>query len=123
MPATSGRSQSFATASAEYGDEVMGRDVGMAGAGAGAGGGRIRSSTASGKSSTVSASWKRRKLTALAAGGSSGATGGMASSLAFSSAQGIELVNPDAAAERARKAKAEMEGYFAASGAFSTVRR
>ena len=62
---------------------------------------------------------KRQKLTAIST--ASAGTSGLASSLAFESAQGIELANPNAAAERAAKAAAGNETYFSASGAFTQV--
>ena len=54
-------------------------------------------------------------------GGSSGATGGLASSLAFTGTQGLNLLNPAAARERAQRTS-ESGGYFAATGSFSTIR-
>lgn len=55
-------------------------------------------------------------------GGGLGGTGGVSSSLAFTSLAGLELVNPAAAAERARKAAAA-DGYFSSTGTFTQIRK
>ena len=52
--------------------------------------------------------------------GSSGATSGMASSLAFTPVQGLELVNPEAQAQRVREANAK---YFNTNAGFSNVKK
>lgn len=57
---------------------------------------------------------QRRAITA----GSSGATSGLASSLAFTPVQGMELANPEAAAARV---KAANEKYFSSSSGFYSV--
>lgn len=49
-----------------------------------------------------------------------GTTSGLASSLAFTPVQGIELIDPTAAAERSKQAKNEK--YFG-DGAFSIVKK
>jgi U4/U6 small nuclear ribonucleoprotein PRP31 len=111
----------FGAASGEYGDAAMGRSFGRLSQ-AGTGRGRLRVSR---KSQAQQKILKKRKVgtaTAAAAGahGSSGATNGLASSLAFTPVQGMELVDPAAAAERLRRAN---EKYFAASGTFTQVRK
>jgi hypothetical protein len=51
-----------------------------------------------------------------------GGTGGISSSLAFTSHVGLELANPAAAAERAQKAVAR-DGYFSSTGTFTQIRK
>ena len=68
---------------------------------------------------------KKRKLENSGGGylgGSSGATGGLASSLAFTGTQGLNLLNPSAATERAQRTT-ESGGYFSQTGTFSSVRK
>lgn len=95
---------------AEYGDGAMGLDAGMAGS---SGTGKLRIERKEQKGLTV----KKRRLEGKYAG-SSGATGGFASSLAFTPSQGIELANPAAAAMRARM-MGILNGGGAGSGAAS----
>ena len=52
-------------------------------------------------------------------GGSASTTSGLSSSLAFTPVQGLELQNPNAAADRVRAANAK---YFGANGGFSSVK-
>ncbi|KAI9245864.1 hypothetical protein BDA99DRAFT_527653 [Phascolomyces articulosus] len=92
----------------EYGDETEG--LGMAAKQVG----KIRASIAD-KRNKVKLSKKYQQKSY----GSSGMTSGLASSLAFTPVQGIELIDPQAQAERAKKAN---EKYFG-DGAFSIVKK
>ncbi|KAI7856277.1 hypothetical protein BDC45DRAFT_64265 [Circinella umbellata] len=92
----------------EYGDESEG--LGMAAKQLG----KIRASIAD-KRNKVKVPKKYQQKTY----GSSGITSGLASSLAFTPVQGIELIDPQAQAERAKKAN---EKYFG-DGAFSIVKK
>lgn len=94
---------------AEYGDGAMGLDAGMVGS---SGSGKLRIERKEQKGLTM----KKRRLEGKFAG-SSGATGGFASSLAFTPSQGIELANPAAAAMRARMMGILNGGGAAAGGA------
>jgi U4/U6 small nuclear ribonucleoprotein PRP31 len=120
----------FATTAIEYSDLSMGRDSGRLGEGGGTGG-RMRLER---KEQRIGLSNKRKKMFDgggaaggggggyLGLGGSSGATGGAASSMAFTPGQGLALHNPAAAAARAQAAS-ESAGYFSSAGSFSVVRK
>ena len=81
--------------SGEYGDSAMGFDNGLVNTNQESG--RVRGAK------KVESKFTSKKLRAVAAA-SSGQTGGMSSSLAFTPVQGLELVNPNAAAERVKEA-------------------
>ena len=99
----------------EYSAVAMGVDLGMLGA---SGSGRLKLER---KEQRIV---KKRRIYENGGdlGGSSGATGGAASSLVFTPSQGIALANPAAAAERAAAAYAAGSAYFSTTGAFSSVR-
>lgn len=107
----------FATTSSEYSDLSMGRDSGRLGEG---GGGRLRIERKEQK--IVSKKRKFEQTQSGYLGGSSGATGGMASSMAFTPGQGLALYNPAAAQARAAKAS-ESAGYFSSTGSFSVIKK
>mmetsp|Transcript_9261 Transcript_9261/g.15361 ORF Transcript_9261/g.15361 Transcript_9261/m.15361 type:complete len:440 (-) Transcript_9261:848-2167(-) len=86
----------FSTDNGEYGDSAMGMDQGMVGS---KDTGKLRAAQA--KESRVGVK-KQKKAVSVAAAGQS--TNGMSSSLAFTPVQGIQLVNPNAAADRVRDA-------------------
>ena len=52
---------------------------------------------------------------------SSGATNGMASSLVFTPTQGIELINPMAAQERAKKVEEANKKWFSQNSGFASA--
>jgi RNA processing factor Prp31 len=79
----------------EYGDSAMGFDQGMVNVNQDTG--RVRAAK------KVQSKFTSKKLRAVSAA-SSGTTGGMSSSLAFTPVQGLELVNPNAAADRVKEA-------------------
>ncbi|RYY32614.1 hypothetical protein EON62_05140, partial [archaeon] len=102
---------SFGTSHEEYSDVVMGRDMGMLG---------------SGLSGPMKLQRKEQKLVKKrqvkeAHTGTASSLG--VTSLAFTPAQGMELANPAAQAERLRKANREFAGYFSTTGSFSTIPR
>lgn len=78
----------------EYGDSAMGNDQGMVGS---KDSGRLRAPVV--KESKSLQSFKKRAVAVASA-----QTGGTSSSMAFSTVQGLELVNPNAAAERVKAA-------------------
>lgn len=86
----------FSADGGEYGDSAMGFDNGMVGSKES---GRIRAAQA--QESKFSAAAKRQKK---AVSVSSGQTSGLSSSMVFTPMQGLELVNPNAAAERVKAA-------------------
>jgi len=102
----------FVTTAAEYGDGAMGLDAGMLTSASGSGKLRLER-----KEQRLV---KKRRLEGKYAG-SSGATGGFASSLVFTPSQGIELANPAAMAAKLRGSK-ELADYFS-SGTFTSVRK
>lgn len=112
----------FASTSSEYSDLSMGLDRGRLGEGGEGGGGKLRLERRDQKIV------KKMKFAHQSSGGggylggSSGATGGMASSMAFTPSQGLALLNPAAQAAR-QKAASEAAGYFSATGSFSVVRK
>lgn len=83
----------FTTQEGEYGDSAMGFDMGM-----------LSSTSESGKLRAPKRKdikqVKRQKVVSV----SSGQTNGLSSSLVFTPVQGLELVNPNAAAERVKEA-------------------
>lgn len=86
---------SFSTDVGEYGDSAMGMDKGMVGF---KDSGKVRVTQK--KEVKFTSSKKMKKALSM----SSGATNGLSSSLVFTPVQGLELVNPNAAAERVREA-------------------
>ncbi|CAM9483060.1 unnamed protein product, partial [Chrysoparadoxa australica] len=100
----------FASQADEYGDSAMGADFGMLGK-SGAGGGRIRAPAKKEQKQSLS---KRMRVATQ----SSGATGGMASSLVFTPVQGIELVNPMANDD---KIKAANDKWFKKTSGFASA--
>lgn len=91
----------------EYGDSAMGKQLGMVGQ---PGSGRLRITRKEKKNSA-------KKMKKAVNAGSSGATAGFASSLAFTPVQGFELPNPSA-----NKAKHGNDSYFSATGTFTQIR-
>jgi U4/U6 small nuclear ribonucleoprotein PRP31 len=87
---------SFTVDAGEYGDSAMGFDVGMVG--------RKDTGKLRGAVKKESQLAKRAKKAISA---SSGQTNGLSSSLVFTPVQGIELVNPNAAADRVKAANAK----------------
>lgn len=83
----------FTTDAGEYGDSAMGMDRGMVGS---KDSGRLRAPQV--KESKLLKTQKKAVSVA------SGQSNGLSSSLAFTTVQGLELVNPNAAAERVREA-------------------
>ena len=97
----------------EYGDSVMGNDAGMVGT---KDSGKLRAPV----QKQVKFSSKKLKQTAAATAKlSSGQTNGLSSSLVFTPVQGLELINPNAAAERVKEANNKW--FNANSGFLSAV--
>ncbi|OQR95753.1 U4/U6 small nuclear ribonucleoprotein Prp31 [Thraustotheca clavata] len=97
--------QNFGTANDEYGDNAMGITSGRLGA---EGSGTLR---------VIKKAQKQTKLKLKAASFTKHQSG-LASSLAFTPVQGIELMNPSAAAERVREANKK---YFGATNGFKST--
>lgn len=93
------------------GDEIMG--MGMIGSSSG----KIRATANDGRKAKLSKSAKGR-LASIKTTTSGTATSGLASSLAFTPVQGLELVDPSKAAKRVAEANAK---WFADDGSFTHV--
>uniref|UniRef100_M4C0I9 Nop domain-containing protein n=1 Tax=Hyaloperonospora arabidopsidis (strain Emoy2) TaxID=559515 RepID=M4C0I9_HYAAE len=106
--------QSFATADEEYGDNAMGITSGRLGQ---EGSGKLRILRKEQKQSSK----KLRAASYAASSVSRPPLSGLASSLAFTPVQGIELMNPEAA--KACVAEANKKYFSAASGFFSVVKK
>lgn len=104
----------FNEAEQEYGQSGEG---GLGVLGSQAGGGKIRGVTAQQSKLAMKAA---KKMTKEKKFGSSGASNGLSSSIAFTPIQGIELVNPT---PNATDAKDGTESYFSEFGTFSKIRR
>lgn len=106
--------QSFATADEEYGDNAMGITSGRLGQ---EGSGNLRIMRKEQKQSSK----KLRAANFAASSASKPPLSGLASSLAFTPVQGIELMNPEAA--KARVAEANKKYFSAGSGFVSVVKK
>jgi len=104
----------FGDTSDEYGDSSMGLTLGALGKG-GIKGGALRV-TKKEKKRGKKLSQKVRRVNM----GGSGATSGLASSVAFTPVQGIELINPELQKKRIREAN---ESYFGKDAAFVAKKR
>lgn len=106
--------QSFATADEEYGDNAMGITSGRLGQ---EGSGKLRIM----RKEQKQLSKKLRAANFAASAANKVPLSGLASSLAFTPVQGIELMNPEAA--KARVAQANKKYFSAASGFVSVVKK
>mmetsp|Transcript_3067 Transcript_3067/g.4628 ORF Transcript_3067/g.4628 Transcript_3067/m.4628 type:complete len:141 (+) Transcript_3067:223-645(+) len=115
----------FSAESGEYGDDAMGLTMGMlekTADGSGAGGSiRHMAGSAGNKRKVRQANTKAARKKAAQMNGSAGAGGymnGMASSMAFTPVQGLELVNPDAMRDRVKRAN---EKWFSENSGFQSA--
>eukprot|EP00940_MAST-03C_sp_MAST-3C-sp2_P003548 g3548.t1 len=100
----------------EYGDSAMGRTFGALGKGGVAGSLRILKTD---KSKGSNKQQQRRQLMRKVGNlGSSGATSGLTSSLAFTPVQGIELPDPELQRRRARQLEEANASYFSDTASF-----
>lgn len=90
--------RAFSTQTGEYGDDAMGLTLGMLDTTEG--GGAVRRTTEKRKVRQANTKASRKRAIQM----SSGVTNGLASSMAFTPVQGLELVNPDANKDRVREA-------------------
>jgi len=98
--------RSFSAKTGEYGDDAMGLTMGLLDT-AEVSGGAMRKNTEKRKmrqSNTKAARKKQAQMNAIAAQHKAGGTSGLASSMVFTPAQGMELVNPDANKDRVKEA-------------------
>jgi U4/U6 small nuclear ribonucleoprotein PRP31 len=97
--------RAFSAKAGEYGDDAMGLTMGLLDTAEVTGAGSLRKTTEKRKmrqANTKNSRKRQAQISAIAAQGQS--TSGMASSMVFTPAQGMELVNPDANKERVRQA-------------------
>jgi U4/U6 small nuclear ribonucleoprotein PRP31 len=93
----------FSSTEGEYGDSAMGVDLGLVGA---SDSGKLRGP----QKKEVKLLKKQKTITM-----SSGQTNGLSSSLVFTPVQGLELINPNAAAEKVKEAN---QKWFNANSGF-----
>ena len=105
--------RAFSAESGEYGDDAMGLTLGMLDSKEG-GGGAIRNTIEKKKMRYANTKASRKKAVQMSSGG----TSGLASSIVFTPAQGLELVNPDANRERVRQANAK---FFSENAGFQSA--
>jgi len=113
--------RAFKSASGEYGDDAMGLTLGMLDSREGGGGpaGSVRAATSEKRKMAISNTKASRKRAARTAAQTSGGNpSGMASSMVLTAAQGMELVDPDAArrAQEERVATANARWFGETSG-------
>jgi len=100
--------RTFSNFEGEYGDDAMGLDMGMLGNGAG----KLRASVKKEQKMAI----KKAKKAAETAGQH---VNGLSSSLVFTPVQGIELANPNAAADKVAAANSQ---WFGANSGFMSAR-
>ncbi len=110
--------RAFSAESGEYGDDAMGLTLGMLDSkeGGGGGGGAMRNTVEKRKMRHANTKASRKRAVQMSS--SSGGTSGLASSMVFTPAQGLELVNPDANRERVRQANAK---FFSENAGFQSA--
>jgi U4/U6 small nuclear ribonucleoprotein PRP31 len=94
--------RAFSTQAGEYGDDAMGKTLGLLDT-SGEAGGAVRKTTAEKRKMTYANTRASRKKAAVGQAASAN-TSGLASSMVFTPVQGMELVNPDAAKDRVKEA-------------------
>lgn len=107
--------RAFSAESGEYGDDAMGLTLGMLDSKE-AGGGPMRNTVEKKKMRYANTKASRKKAVQMMS--SSGTSNGLASSMVFTPAQGLELVNPDANRERVRLANAN---WFSDNAGFQSA--
>ncbi|KAL3765275.1 hypothetical protein ACHAW5_000276 [Stephanodiscus triporus] len=103
--------RAFSAESGEYGDDAMGLTLGMLDSKEG---GAMRNTVEKKKMRYANTKASRKKAVQMSSGG----TSGLASSMVFTPAQGLELVNPDANKERIRQANAK---FFSENAGFQSA--
>lgn len=94
--------RAFSTQAGEYGDDAMGKTLGLLDTAEVTAGGALRKNTAEKRKVKFANTKASRKKAAQMQ--QSANTSGLASSMVFTPVQGMELVNPDANKERVREA-------------------
>jgi len=111
--------RAFSTQAGEYGDDAMGKTLGLLDTAEITAGGALRKNTAEKrKIKFANTRASRKKAAQMNAKASSANTSGMASSMVFTPVQGMELVNPDANKERVKEANRK---WFADNSGFQSA--
>jgi U4/U6 small nuclear ribonucleoprotein PRP31 len=95
--------RAFSTATGEYGDDAMGKTLGLLDT-TSADGGAMRKNTAEKRKMKYANTRASRRKEAQQVRVTSANTSGLASSMVFTPVQGMELVNPDANKDRVKEA-------------------
>lgn len=96
--------RAFSTQAGEYGDDAMGRTVGLLESSAEAGGALRKNTAEKRKMKYANSRASRKKAAQMNTRAASVNTNGLASSMVFTPVQGMELINPDAAKDRVKEA-------------------
>jgi U4/U6 small nuclear ribonucleoprotein PRP31 len=108
--------RAFSAAAGEYGDDAMGRSMGLLDTAEVTAGGTLRKNTAEKRKMKIANTRASRKKAVQMAAATK--TSGLASSMVFTPVQGMELVNPDANKERVREANRK---WFAENAVFQSA--
>ena len=95
--------RAFSAQAGEYGDDAMGKTLGLLDTAEVTAGGALRKNTEKRKVKFANTKASRKKAAQMQQKQSSN-TSGLASSMVFTPVQGMELVNPDANKDRVREA-------------------
>ena len=96
--------RAFSAQAGEYGDDAMGKTLGLLDTAEVTAGGALRKNTEKRKIKFANTKASRKKAAQMQLQKQSVNTSGMASSMVFTPVQGMELVNPDANRDRVRDA-------------------
>lgn len=96
--------RAFSAQAGEYGDDAMGKTLGLLDASVEAGGALRKNNAEKRKMKYANTRASRKKAAQMNAKSSSANTCGLASSMVFTPVQGMELVNPDAIRDRIKEA-------------------
>jgi U4/U6 small nuclear ribonucleoprotein PRP31 len=117
--------RAFSAKAGEYGDDAMGLTMGLLDTADVAGAGALRKATEKRKmrqANTKNSRKRQAQMNAIAAQHKNNASGnltsGLASSMVFTPAQGMELVNPEAAKERVKQANKK---WFSENAGFQSA--
>jgi len=108
--------RAFSTQAGEYGDDAMGKTLGLLDTAEVAAGGALRKNTAEKRKIKFANTKASRKKAAQMQ--QSANTSGLASSMVFTPVQGMELVNPEANRDRVREAN---QKWFSNSAGFESA--
>jgi len=109
--------RAFSSQVGEYGDDAMGKTLGLLDTAEVTAGGALRKNTGEKRKMRFANTRASRKKAAQMSA-SSANTSGMASSMVFTPVQGMELVNPDANKERVKEANRK---WFADTAGFESA--